>query len=327
MSAVLSRTSARASAVLLALLVLVAVFADLLASDAPVLALRDGTLSVLPAVTAPNPSRHHAAEPAVPDSQPYRWALWAIVRASAETRSAAGPLSAPSSQHVLGTDAEGRDVLCRLIHGTRSMVVAASAVMLIALVVGIGLGALAGVGPRLADFVLSRSVELTSMWPSLILVAVARTAEPAPSIVTFVLIVGLLRALTIARLVRGEVLRVSRQPFVTVARALGMHPSRVLARHILPHVLGPALVSAAFAAGSVVALEAALAFVGLGLPASYPSWGAMLGQAGSGAGALVLVPPALGILLTCGSCYVLAEALEEAWDPRRRPTLHPARSA
>jgi peptide/nickel transport system permease protein len=123
-----------------------------------------------------------------------------------------------------------------------------------------------------------------------------------------ILVLGAIRGITMARLLRSEVLRVSQQDFVTAARALGLPARAVLGRHVLPHVLSPVLVSAAFTAAAVVALESALSFLGLGLPAGQASWGVLLGRLTGPA----VIGPTLGILALSGALYALADGLDEA---------------
>jgi ABC-type dipeptide/oligopeptide/nickel transport system permease subunit len=286
----------RVATTLLALLTLTAVFADLLASDAPLVARHRGTWLVLPAVTAP-------ARWARIDPSELETAVWAPVRASGLVRAAPG-------ERALG----GADVLARTIHGARGALGTTLAVLLLALALGVPLGALAG-RSNLPDALLARAVELSSALPAVLLVAVLHAGWGAPRWIAFVLVVAALRAVSIARLVRGEVLRVSGTDFVLAAKALGVSPFRITTRHVLPHAWGPVLVSVAFSAAAVVALEAALSFLGLGAGESVPSWGALLGR-GPGAGISFLLP-ALGTVVTTLCLYIVAEALDDRVSARR----------
>lgn len=287
----LARPAVRASLVFLAMLTLVAIFADLIASDSPLVASGAAGIEVLPGV-------QRALTPTQPE-----WAVWAPVRAN--------PLAtnAPNAMAVLaGT-----------VHGARSVVLITLAVLAISLVLGLAGGALAGYGPPVADALLARVVELTGALPTLVVLAVVRAIEHVPSIVSFVLVVAVLRGVRIARLVRGEMLRVSAEDYVVAARALGAPGWRVAGRHVLPHVAGPVLVAVAFTAAGVVALEAGMSFVGLGLPADVPSWGALLGRARElGAPALV---PATAIVVTTAACWLVADALDDALAARRGRAL------
>ncbi|MBE7481359.1 MAG: ABC transporter permease [Polyangiaceae bacterium] len=290
------RLAVRIASTLLALLVLLAVFADLIASDAPILARYRGSWLVLPVVTEPALlARIDRAE------LEQGGVIWAPLRAS-PTRDAATPQS-------------GTQRWAQTVHGARSVVVTTLGVLALALALGVPIGALAGRG-NFADALLSRAVELTGALPSLILVAALQAGRVAPSWLAFVVILGALRGVEVARLVRGEVLRVSGTEFVLAARALGGSPLRVVVRHVLPHVWGPVIVNATFGAAAVVALEAALSFVGLGLPDPVPSWGRLLGQVGS-AGAWPLLGPAAGILGTTVCLYVVADFLDDRVSARR----------
>jgi oligopeptide transport system permease protein len=297
----LARTPARISLIFLAMLVLVAVFADLLASDRPLIGARDGRLHVFPAI---------ALAPETADPAGWQWAIWPPVRAGARAPS-------PGSSHLLGIDAGGIDVLARTIHGARGSVLVAALVLAIALSLGVLGGALAGVGPPIADAVLARLVELSGALPTLVVLVIVRAFDPTASMLSFVAVMALLRSLLFARLVRGEVHRVAGQEFIVAARGLGASTWRIATRQILPHVMGPVLVAATFTAASVVALEAALSFVGLGLPSDAPSWGALLGQAGSSENGAVVAAPAIAIVATTVACWLVADALDDTLSARR----------
>jgi peptide/nickel transport system permease protein len=318
MTAAPRRMIIRASALTLAMLILVAIFADLLASAAPLVMSHRGRIVMLPALTEPNAVTNRTASEIAAHLDATDWAIWAPIRTDGRTLSGAGPSSPPSSGHLLGTDVHGYDVLGQCLYGTRTALGLAIAVLVIALGVGVPLGALAGSGSRGFDFLLTRAIELTGLLPTVIALAVVQAAQLLPSTVGFVLVLGVHRAMCIARLLRGESLRLLSEPYVVAARALGARPSRVVWRHVVPHVVSPVLVSIALTVASVVALEAAYSFLGLGNATGLPSWGQMLSQAGAGAGATVLLPPALCVLVTTAGLLLLADALDDAGAPRRR---------
>jgi ABC-type dipeptide/oligopeptide/nickel transport system permease subunit len=302
MKAPLARAPARAALLFLALLVLLATFADLIACGGPLIGSEDGKLRLF------SPSASTGS---------WQWKLEPLVGASPSLPSSSGPSSPPSAAHWLGTDAEGVDVLARTIHGARSSVLVTLAVLSVALALGLLGGLVAGMGPPIADALLARAVELTGALPTLVVLAIVRTVEVVPSVVSFVAVIAVFRAVRIARLVRGEVLRVAAQDYVLASRALGSPPWRVAARHMLPHVMGPVLVAATFTAASVVALEAALSFVGLGLPSDLPTWGGLLGQAGDVSQPAAVVAPALAIVTTTAAAWLLADALDDSLSARR----------
>lgn len=292
---------ARCAMLFLALLTLSAVFADVLACDGPLVSSENGKLSLFGA---------HSEKP--PD-----WALWPLIRSGPKSVSAAGPLAPASSAHLLGTDAHGHDIAAVVVHGARSVVVTSLAVLLFAVVAGVALGAWAGQGPPLPDALLGRAIELGGALPTLVLLALLRAGSVIPSWLGFVAVLAVLRSLEVARLVRGEVLRVCGTDYVTAARALGGSSFGIVRRHLLPHLMGPVLISAAFTAASVVSLEAALTFLGLGLPADLPSWGSLLGQARQGLSPLGIFLSIAAIVTTTLSLYVLAELLDDRISARR----------
>lgn len=272
----------------LLLLACVAAFADLLASDLPLVVSQRGEIVVLPGLTGELSGTEGLARIETAD-----WAVWA-------------PMA-------------GNSALGRVVLGARHTVFLAGGVSLLALGIGLTAGTLAGRGPLFADGLLARSVELTGAIPVLALVVMARAW--GNDLVGFVLLVGILRGVRIARLVRGEVLRISGQDFVLAAQALGVSTRGLLRRHILPHALGPALVSAAATPAFVVGLEAALAFVGLGAAGS---WGALLGRAAEQPSEAFW--PALAIIATTLSLFAVADALDDALSARRGKPVTALRS-
>jgi len=312
----LRRWPTRVAAVLLALLALIGVFADLLASEAPLVAHKDGTWWVLPALTEPSVRGRTSTEIARELGQD-AWVVWAPVRAGPTTRADIGPLAPPSDAHPLGTDAASRDVLSVLVHGARGVMLTTLVVVIVALVFGIPLGTLAGVGTALPDALLARSVELTGALPTVVLLTLVHVSGLLPGWLGFVVVLSALRAVQMARLVRGEVLRVSGSEFLLAARAVGGSTPRVIRHHVMPHVWGPVLVSAAFTAAAVVGLEAATSFLGLATTADTATWGSLLGGAGSGIRAQALWPAAFASISTTGAWYVLGDALDD-WVCARR---------
>ncbi len=286
-----ARRSVRASALVLALLALVAVFSDALVSDAPVMMKRGGRVVLLPAVTAPAA----LAEP----RRDGDWAVWPVFRARALSR--AGPATSSTS-------------LAWTVQGLRGAFLSAAAVLALALAVGVPLGIAAGYASPAADGLLARLVELSGAWPTLVIVAVVWAARGHPDAASFVLVLGALRAVRVARLVRGEVLRVGGEEFVLAARALGLPTKSVLRHHVLPHALTPVLTCAAFTPAAVVGLEAALGYLGVAMPPSLPAWGALLA---GGGGPGVVIWPALAICVVTGCLTVIAMGLDETLAGRR----------
>jgi peptide/nickel transport system permease protein len=230
------------------------------------------------------------------------------------------PCEAPSARHLLGTDGARRDVLSRLVHGTRVVVaVGLGAVGLYALI-GILLGAAAGFLGGITDVVVSRLAEVLLAVPTFFLLLAVMGVRDNPGVGTLVAVLGLASWMRIARLTRAEVLRVRRLEFVLAAEALGLSPARVLFAHVLPNSLAPALVSAAFGVASAVLTEASLSFLGFGAPPEVSSWGALVQGALQDPRAWwLVVAPGLALLGLLASANVLGEAAREALDPRSEP--------
>jgi peptide/nickel transport system permease protein len=305
-------------------LVFVAVFADMLASDLPLVCHFHGQSFVLPNLTHPAALAAYDNARIEDDLGPGDWALYPPVRFGPTQTSAHGRIEAlraprPFGQHPLGTDDRGRDVFARLVYGART----SFTVGLIAAIafVGIGalLGALAGIYGGVLDSIVSRLVETLTAFPTLVLVLAVQAVLPNPSIMTMLLAIGLTRWTEVARLVRAEVLLVSSQEYVLAARALGASPVRVLRKHVLPNAVAPVLVAATFGIASVVLIEASLTFLRVGLPPPTPSWGETLSEARDHVSAWwLLVLPGLAVFTTVVSLNLVGEALRDALDPRLR---------
>ena len=229
----------------------------------------------------------------------------------------AAALQAPSRAFPLGTDAQGRDVLSRLLFGARLSLAVGLASQLIALGVGLTLGLVAGFYGRSVDALVMRAADVTLAFPSLLLlIAVAAAVKPTLPVVCVV--IGVVGWAGMARLVRGQVLVVRRLDYVHAARAFGASDARLAARHVLPNVLGPVIVAATLGVGGAIMAEAALSFVGLGAPPPTPSWGAMVAE---GRDLLRVAPwvslfPGLAIGLTVLAVNLVGDGLRDALDVR-----------
>ena len=312
--------------VLLGLLALTGIFAEVIASPAPIIASGPRGLEVLPGVV-------HAADYAglsrVEIDRLHRddAALWPWVRYGPNTQTDVPaddddasfapipPLGA--DRHPLGTDAEGRDLLARLVYGARTALGLSLGAVLLGMVLGVALGGLAGYERGFWDDRLTRLIETVDTFPAIIVVALVRAIEQRPSALSLVIAVAFVRWAEIARLVRAEVVRATTEDYVTAARALGASPARVFARHILPTAIGPAIVSSVFGVASVVLLEAALSFLGMGVESRVASWGETMAEGVRDPSRirLLLLPGAL-LMATVGGTYLIAAALRDATDPR-----------
>ena len=224
-----------------------------------------------------------------------------------------------SGPHWLGTDESGRDVLCRMIWGGRVSLSVGLVAVAIYVSIGIIVGAIAGYFRGWCDLVISRLIEVMICFPTffLILTIVAMVGQ---SVQNIMLIIGLTGWTGIARLVRGEFLRLVDQEFVLAGRALGYSPSRIIFRHVLPNAMAPVLVAATFGIAGAILTESALSFLGLGISKPTPSWGGLLAD---GRDALQHAPwlihfPGLAIFLTITAYNLMGEALRDASDPRLR---------
>ncbi len=177
--------------------------------------------------------------------------------------------------HYLGTDENGRDVAARLIRGTRNSLLVSLVAVGLALAIGVFIGALAGYFGGWVDMVISRFIEIVICFPKLILI-IAVMALKKPSLLNLMIVIGLTSWTGIARLVRGEVMRVRNFDYVQSARAMGASSWRIIFIHILPATAGPLSVTAAFDVAEAVLTESALSFLGIGVPIPEPSWGDVL---------------------------------------------------
>jgi ABC-type dipeptide/oligopeptide/nickel transport system permease subunit len=226
-------------------------------------------------------------------------------------------LRAPSPGHWLGTDAQGRDVLARVLHGARLSLAVGVLSQGIALVLGLALGLTAGYYGRWVDASVMRLADVTLAFPPLLLL-VAIAAAVRPSIPVVLLVIGLVGWAGMARVARAQVLVVRGLDYVQAARALGGRDWRVVWHHVAPNVLGPVAVAATLGVGGAIMAEAALSFVGLGAQPPTPSWGAMVadGRDLLRTAPWVSVFPGLAIGLVVLGVNLLGDGLQDALDVR-----------
>ncbi|MDR2734167.1 MAG: ABC transporter permease [Spirochaetota bacterium] len=218
--------------------------------------------------------------------------------------------------HILGTDNLGYDVLSRIIHGTQVALSVGIVAMGIAAVIGIALGSLAGYFGGTTDMVISRLIEIVICFPLLFLILTVLAFLP-PSIYNIMIVIGITGWTGVARLVRGEILKVREMDYVKAARAGGLPDLRILWRHVLPNALAPVLVSISFGIAGSILTETALSFLGFGVQPPDPSWGQILSLAREYPSRLWLtVFPGLAIFITVTGYNMVGEALRDALDPR-----------
>lgn len=225
---------------------------------------------------------------------------------------------APGAGHPLGTDESGRDVLGRLLAGGRVSLAIGFAAVACSGLLGISLGALAGLGGRRLDSIVMRFTDAMLSIPALFLI-ITTLALFGTTATGLVIAIGATSWMGLARLVRAELLTIREQNYVEAARALGTRPLHVLLRHALPHLMPSVLVSVTFGVGTAILMESALSFIGLGIQPPAASWGNMLSNAMTylhGSPALAIYPGVM-ILITVISVNVLGDALRDAAEPNQ----------
>lgn len=228
-------------------------------------------------------------------------------------------LQAPSAQHWLGTDGLGRDLLSRIIWGSRVSLVVGCAAIAIGASIGITLGLVTGFFGGRIDNLLMRLVDITMAFPT-ILLAIAVVAFFGRGEANLIIAIGISNVPEFTRLTRGEVLRLRNLDFVAAGRALGASSFRLMVRHILPNLVAMMIILSTLRVSVAILAESSLSFLGLGIPAPTPSWGVMLSE---GQRALVLAPwlsiaPGFGIALLVLGFNLLGDGLRDVLDPRTR---------
>ncbi|MGK7957067.1 MAG: ABC transporter permease [Crocosphaera sp.] len=240
-----------------------------------------------------------------------------------------GKISAlPSLDHPFGTNSLGQDMLARVLFGGRISLTVGILAMLVAIFLGTTIGAIAGFYGGVIDGLLMRLTDLFLALPQLplLLLVVYLFREPIKQIagpelgifILVVIVIGGLNWMSVARLVRGNILRLKEMEFVNAAIALGAHSNRIILVHLLPNVLSLIIVAATLGVGNAIITESTLSFLGLGFPPDVPTWGQMLFQAKD---YLTTAPhtaffPGLAIFLTVLSINYIGDGLRDAFDPK-----------
>jgi peptide/nickel transport system permease protein len=233
---------------------------------------------------------------------------------------AAAPFASPNSHFLLGTDNLGRDTLSRIIYGARVSLKVGMIVVVTSLFIGVLVGLLSGYVEGWPDMVLQRIADIFMAFPGIILALAVMS-------VMGIGITSVIVALTVtswpgnSRVVRGAVLSVKSSAYIDAARALGAHDVRIVVSHVLPNVAAPIIILGTVALGNVILAEAALSFLGLGIPPPTPSWGGDL--SGAGRQYFQTVPwlaicPGVAISLAVLAFNLFGDALRDTWDPRLR---------
>jgi peptide/nickel transport system permease protein len=233
---------------------------------------------------------------------------------------AAGTLSRPSPAHWLGTDNLGRDIYSRIVHGARVSLIVGVASTLLGSVLGGVIGLLSGYAGGRVDLAAQRVLDILQGLPLLVL-ALVMSAALGPSLTNVVIAISIPIIPRAARVIRSSVLAIREMQYVEAARAVGLRHLRIAFRHVLPNTIGPFIVLCTAQLGSAILVEAALSFLGLGVPEPHPSWGRMLSLSAAEfaqkAPHLVLFP-GLAISLAVFGSNLLGDALRDTLDPRLR---------
>ncbi len=226
-------------------------------------------------------------------------------------------LQEPSPEHLFGTDALGRDVLSRMIWGSRISLLVGFVAVGIASVIGVFLGALAGYYGRWVDNLIMRFVDIMLCFPTFFLI-LAVVAFLEPSIWNIMIIIGVTGWMGVARLIRAEFLSLKERDFTTAERALGAKDFRIIFKHILPNAMAPVLVSATLGVAGAILTESALSFLGIGVQPPTPSWGNILtaGKDNIEIAWWLSLYPGMAILITVLGYNLLGEGIRDAIDPR-----------
>ena len=226
-------------------------------------------------------------------------------------------LAGPSADHPLGTDSLGRDVLSRMLWGSRVSLLVGFVSVGIMLAIGILMGAASGYYGGWVDDLIMRFVDIMLSVPTFFLI-LAVIAIVGPSLFLIMFIIGITSWMGVARLVRGEFIALKQSDYVTAARALGAGDSRIIFRHILPNAFSPVYVSAILRVAGAILTESALSLLGLGVQPPIPSWGNILSEGKDNIEIAwwLSVYPGVAILITVLGFNLLGEGLRDALDPR-----------
>ena len=230
-----------------------------------------------------------------------------------------GP-SGPSAEHLLGTDTLGRDLLTRMMYGSRISLMVGFLATTVALVIGVLWGTIAGFAGGRTDAIMMRIVDVLYGIPFIILIILLMVIFGRNLVLLFMAI-GAVEWLTMSRIVRSQVMSLSQQEFVLSAEAMGVSKKDIISRHLIPNAIGPVIVYATLTVPQIMLLEAFLSFLGLGVQAPMSSWGLLIRD---GAVSMeeywgLLIFPSIAFSLTLFSLNFIGDGLREALDPRTGP--------
>ncbi len=236
------------------------------------------------------------------------------------TTNSAHSLASPGAAHWMGADNFGRDVLSRILHGARISLAVGVGSTALGCFFGVILGLVSGYLAGWVDLLVQRLIDILQALPLLVL-ALVMAAALGPSIQNTIIAIAIPLIPTVARVIRANTLALRELPFVEAARAIGMSDMRIALRHVLPNTLAPLIVLATAQFGSAILTEAALSFLGLGIPEPFPSWGRMLSESAAEyvrTAPWLVIFPGLAISLVVFGTNLLGDAVRDILDPRQR---------
>ena len=228
----------------------------------------------------------------------------------------------PSWRHPMGTDIHGRDLLTRVLYGARLSLGVGFVATAVSLLIGVGYGAVSGYAGGKTDELMMRVVDIIYSLPYMFFVIIL-VAVFGRSVVLLFVALGAVQWLTVARIVRGQVLSIKEKEFIQAGRAIGAGHLRIILHHLLPNVLGPVVVYTTLTVPAVMLQEAFLSFLGLGVPPPASSWGTLIADGASAINALriywwLLLFPGAAMAVTLFAMNFLGDGLRDAMDPRLR---------
>ncbi len=247
------------------------------------------------------------------------WLVYLYNGFTYQTQDLSSRLADPTWLHPLGTDILGRDLLARLLYGSRISLMVGLVSTLVSLVIGVTYGATAGYFGGRTDDVMMRIVDVIYSLPYIILVVILLALFERSLFLLFAAL-GAVSWLTMARIVRGQVLSLKNEQFIEAARSIGVSNIKIIFRHIIPNTLGPVIVYATLTVPSVILQEAFLSFLGLGVQPPMPSWGVLANEGAQAIAVhpLLLIAPGIMMALTLFSLNFLGDGLRDALDPQMR---------
>lgn len=222
----------------------------------------------------------------------------------------------PSWKHLFGTDGNGRDVFSQLVWGARVSLSVGLVAVSLTIIIGVFLGALAGFFGGWLDAIISRLIEVVICFPTFFLI-LTLLAFVGPSIYNIMIAIGVTGWTSVARLMRGECLKLKNREFIIAAKATGVGNARIIMRYLLPNAIAPILVLVSFGISGAIVAESALSFLGFGVPATTPSWGSVLSEARQYMDIAwwLTLAPGFAIFITVTAYNYIGETLRNAIDP------------